>query len=103
MNIPDQFRVDMFEEEFQRRWASGQQPFPQVITMMLPNDHASDPRPKDGYPFHASYMSDNDLALGRVIELLSHSPYWPEMAIFITRTTPRAVWTMSTPTAASCW
>jgi len=84
MNIPDQFRVDMFEEEFQRRWASGQQPFPQVITMMLPNDHASDPRPKDGYPFHASYMSDNDLALGRVIELLSHSPYWPEMAIFIT-------------------
>jgi len=84
MNIPDQFRVDMFEEEYQKRWASGQEPFPQVITMMLPNDHASDPRPKDGYPFRASFMSDNDLALGRVIELLSHSPYWHEMAIFIT-------------------
>ncbi|NLP11921.1 hypothetical protein GX408_16090, partial [bacterium] len=84
MNIPDQFRVDMFEEEYQKRWAGGQEPFPQVITMMLPNDHASDPRPQDGYPFRSSFMSDNDLALGRVIELLSHSPYWHEMAIFIT-------------------
>ena len=42
-NIPDQFRVDMFEEEFNQRWLSGKEPFPQVITMMLPNDHASSP------------------------------------------------------------
>ena len=83
-NIPDQFRVDMFEEEFNQRWLSGKEPFPQVITMMLPNDHASSPRPDDGYPFYESYMSDNDLALGRVIEMLSNSPFWQNMAIFIT-------------------
>jgi phospholipase C len=84
MNIPDQFRVDMFEEEYKTRWLNGKEPFPQVITMMLPNDHAADPRPQDGYPYRASFMSDNDLAVGRVVELLSHSPYWPHMAIFIT-------------------
>ncbi len=83
-NIPDQFRMDMFEEEFKEKWLSGKEPFPQVITMMLPNDHGSGERPDDGYPYWGSYMSDNDLALGRLVELISHSPYWKETAIFVT-------------------
>lgn len=84
MNIPDQFRMDMFEQEFRERWLSGAEPFPQVITMMLPNDHGARERPADGYPFWGSYMSDNDLALGRLVELISHSPFWKETAIFVT-------------------
>lgn len=83
-SVPDQFRVDMFIEEYNKRWASGQEPFPQVITMMLPNDHGAGPRPAAGYPFRESYMADNDLALGRVIEFLTHTPYWNDMAIFVT-------------------
>jgi hypothetical protein len=42
------------------------------------------PRPGDGYPFNASYVADNDLALGRIVEFLSRSPWWREMAIFVT-------------------
>ena len=68
-NIPDQFRVDMFELDLRERWLSGTEPFPQVITMSLPNDHGAGERPKEGYPYFASYMADNDLALARVIEL----------------------------------
>ncbi|MBN2088797.1 bifunctional YncE family protein/alkaline phosphatase family protein [candidate division KSB1 bacterium] len=83
-SVPDQFRVDMFEKEFQERWKSGKEEFPRLITMMLPNDHGASERPADGYPFRESYMADNDLALGRVIELLTHSRWWPEMAIFVT-------------------
>jgi len=83
-NVPDQFRVDMFEKEFNERWLSGKEELPKLITMMLPNDHAASERPDDGYPFHESYMADNDLALGRVIQLLTHSKWWPEMAIFVT-------------------
>ncbi|MDX9971651.1 MAG: alkaline phosphatase family protein [FCB group bacterium] len=83
-NIPDQFRLDMFEKNFRERWLSGKEPFPPVITMMLPNDHGSGERPEDGYPYWASYMSDNDLALGRLVELISHSPYWKETVIFVT-------------------
>ena len=83
-NIPDQFRVDMFEKELEDRWLSGEHPFPRVITMMLPNDHGAGERPDDGYPFYESYMADNDLALGRVIETLSHTKYWKEMAIIVT-------------------
>jgi YVTN family beta-propeller protein len=83
-SVPDQFRVDMFEKEFREKWESGKEEFPRLITMMLPNDHGASERPADGYPFRESYMADNDLALGRVIELLSRSRWWPEMAIFVT-------------------
>jgi YVTN family beta-propeller protein len=83
-NIPDQFRMDMFEQEFREKWLSGEEPFPDVITMMLPNDHGAGERPDDGYPFWGSYMSDNDLALGRLVELISNSPFWESTAIFVT-------------------
>ena len=42
------------------------------------------PRPEDGYAYRASYVADNDLALGKFIDLLSHSKFWPEMAVFVT-------------------
>ncbi|MBI5092041.1 MAG: hypothetical protein HZB26_06300 [Candidatus Hydrogenedentes bacterium] len=84
MAVPDQFRIDQFEIEFKERWLSGKEPLPQLITMMLPNDHGSGERPADGYPFWASYMSDNDLALGRLVEMISHSPFWKDTAIFVT-------------------
>ena len=83
-NIPDQFRLDMFEKEFKEKWVSGKEPMPRVITMMLPNDHGSGERPKEGYPFWGSYMSDNDLALGRLVDLISHSRFWHETVILVT-------------------
>jgi len=88
-SIPDQFRVDMFIEEFEERWLGEGATMPAVLTMMLPNDHGSGERPADGYPFVESYMADNDLALGRVVEFLSHTPYWPEMAIVVTEDDPQ--------------
>lgn len=84
MAIPDQFRVDMFEEEFRDKWASGKEPFPSLITMVLPNDHMSGERPADGYPFKESFVADNDLALGRVIHKLSRTPYWKNMLVIVT-------------------
>lgn len=84
MAIPDQFRADMFMEEFTEKWLSGQARMPSILTIMLPQDHGAGERPEAGYPFRESYMADNDLALGRVIEFLSHTPYWKEMAIVVT-------------------
>ncbi|MEZ4699437.1 MAG: alkaline phosphatase family protein [Rhodothermales bacterium] len=88
-SIPDQFRADMFIEEFEERWMNGGEPMPQVVTMMLPNDHGSGERIDDGYPYFESYMADNDLALGRVVEYLSHTPYWEKMAIIVTEDDPQ--------------
>jgi len=83
-NISDQYRFGQFEREFHIRYASGKEPLPQFIYIWLPNDHTADPRPEDGYAYRASYVADNDLALGRLLELFSHSPFWKDMAIFVT-------------------
>ena len=84
MAIPDQFRADMFEEEFRDKWESGKEPFPRLITMVLPNDHMSGERPADGYPFKESFVADNDMALGRIIHKLSRTPYWKNMLVIVT-------------------
>ena len=82
--IPDQFRVSQFIREFREKWLGQGKELPPVLTVILPNDHGSDERPKAGYPFRESYMADNDLAVGRIVEFLSHTPYWKNMAIIIT-------------------
>ncbi len=84
MNIPDQFRADRFIAEMDERYVKGNEPLPQFIYIHLPNDHMTAERPADGYPYQASFVADNDLALGRIMEYLSHSRWWPEMSVFIT-------------------
>jgi DNA-binding beta-propeller fold protein YncE len=88
-SIPDQFRVDMFIKEYNERWAGEGKVFPSFVTVYLPNDHGAGERPDDGYPFRESYMADNDLALGRLIEFLSRTPYWKDMAVLVTEDDPQ--------------
>ncbi|NOX45997.1 MAG: bifunctional YncE family protein/alkaline phosphatase family protein [Chlorobi bacterium] len=82
--IPDQFRIDQFKREFNNKWLSGKDTMPEFITVIIPNDHGAGDRPDAGYPFKESYMADNDLAVGRIVEFLSHTPYWKNMLIVIT-------------------
>jgi len=89
MAIPDQYRVDVFEQELRERWESGREPFPQLVTMVLPQDHLTEPHPADGYPFRESYMADNDLALGRIMQTLSHSRWWPDMLVIVAEDDPQ--------------
>ncbi|MGD0755203.1 MAG: hypothetical protein ABR927_09100 [Bacteroidales bacterium] len=84
MAIPDQFRISQFIKEFEEKWMGDGKMLPQVLTVIIPNDHGANERPAAGYPFRESYMVDNDLAVGRIVEYLSHTPYWKNMAIFIT-------------------
>jgi YVTN family beta-propeller protein len=84
MNIPDQYRASQFIHEIQEMYEKPGKPLPQFIYIHLPNDHMTKPRAEDGYPFGASYVADNDYALGRILEYLSHSPWWKEMAVFVT-------------------
>lgn len=83
-SIPDQFRIDMFIEEFDNRWINGTETMPAYMTVRLGNDHGAGVRPEGGYPYFQSYMADNDLALGRLVEYLSHTKYWENMLIVVT-------------------
>jgi DNA-binding beta-propeller fold protein YncE len=84
MNIPDQYRASQFIAEIDQRFVEGRAGLPQLLFIHLPNDHTAKARPASGYPTEASYVADNDLALGRIIEYLSHTKWWPNMAIFVT-------------------
>jgi len=82
-SYPDQLRADEFLNEFSRFVSSRQQgndTMPQFILLYLPDDHTGGLR--KGYPKPAASVADNDLALGRVVEAVSHSEYWNDTAIF---------------------
>ena len=79
LDYSDQKRADRFLEELAGFEAKGE--MPRFIVMRLPNDHTSGTVP--GKPTPIAYLADNDLALGRVVEGLSKSRFWPHLAIFV--------------------
>jgi hypothetical protein len=84
MNIPDQYRASQFIKEIEEKYVKSGADLPQFIFMHLPNDHMTEVRPADGYPFEESYVVDNDYALGRILEYLSGTKWWKETAVFVT-------------------
>jgi DNA-binding beta-propeller fold protein YncE len=84
VSYPDQLRVDEFLNEFSGFVASradGKNALPSFIMLRLPNDHTGGGRIGRATP--SALVADNDLAVGRVVEAVSHSPYWDDTAIFI--------------------
>ncbi|AEI50363.1 phosphoesterase [Runella slithyformis DSM 19594] len=93
MNIPDWLRMDQFEKEFTEKWLTPKKgtkvDLPRVIALQLPNDHGAGVRPEAGYPYPHSFMADNDISLGRMLQFLSHTPYWKNMLVVITEDDPQ--------------
>jgi hypothetical protein len=79
MAIPDQLRADVWLREFRGFVSTGRMPALQILH--LPNDHTSGARP--GKPTPRAAMADNDLALGRIVEALSTSPFWKNTVVFV--------------------
>ncbi len=84
-NIPDIARVDWFVEDLEKHRSAHKGELPRFLNIAICNDHGADPSPQTGYPYVASYMADNDLALGRIVAYLSAQPEWKKMAIFVTQ------------------
>jgi YVTN family beta-propeller protein len=85
LTVPDQYRSDFILAELSDFVARGV--FPQLTIVCLPNDHTSGTT--EGAPTPAAQVADNDLALGRIVEALSHSPFWPQMSIFAIEDDPQ--------------
>ncbi len=86
LRIPDQYRASEFIKELKGYEQNNS--LPNFIIMELPNDHTSGTRP--GMPSPRSAVADNDLALGRIIEAITHSKFWKETCIFVTEDDPQA-------------
>jgi len=82
--ISDQVRASRFIEEIERRYGKTGAPLPELIFVDLPGDYLAAARPEDGYPYPESRVADNDYALGRIVEYLSRTRWWRDMAVFVT-------------------
>jgi len=80
MGIPDQLRTDLFLREFREFEQSGS--LPNLIVMLLPVDHTNGTSP--GFPTPRAMVADNDLAVGKIVDAVSHSRFWATTAIFVT-------------------
>lgn len=78
-SYPDAKRADRFISELNRFEKEGEMPRLQIVR--LPNDHTVGAGVGQLTP--TAYLADNDLAFGRVVEALSHSKFWNQMAIFV--------------------
>ncbi len=79
LKIPDQARADVWIAELEKFVHEGQ--VPRLEVMHLPNDHTAGGRA--GFRTPRALMADNDLALGRIVEALSKTPFWKDTVIFV--------------------
>ena len=82
--VPDQIRVEVFLRHL-KQWVAdkqqGKDTMPNFILLRLPDDHTNGTTP--GKPTPKASVSDNDLAVGRAVDAISHSPFWDDTAFFI--------------------
>ena len=86
MDIPDGYRADVFLKEFKEMERTGK--MPDLMTLYLPQDHTSGDAAGAATP--RAHVADNDLAVGRIIDALSHSRFWKETAVFVLEDDPQA-------------
>ena len=75
----DPDRADTFIREF--REFEKNDTLPRFMVMSLGEDHTTGTRSGTYTP--RACVASNDIALGRIVEAVSHSKYWPEIAIFV--------------------
>jgi DNA-binding beta-propeller fold protein YncE len=79
MKTLDQKRADAWIAELNQFVHDGA--MPQLEVMHLAGDHTAGGRA--GYRTPRAFVADNDLALGRIVEALSKSPFWKDTVIFV--------------------
>jgi YVTN family beta-propeller protein len=79
LHVTDQSRMDEWIREFDGYVKDGNLPALEIVR--LPDDHTSATRPGMHTPY--AMVADNDLALGRMVDALSHSPYWKNTVVLV--------------------
>lgn len=77
--IKDTVRLRQWKRDFDSLVVANA--LPQFMIVRLPNDHTMGMSEGQRTPF--AYVADNDLAVGMLIDHLSHSPVWKESVVFI--------------------
>ncbi|MBV9505174.1 MAG: hypothetical protein JO323_09240, partial [Acidobacteriia bacterium] len=81
--MSDTERAVRFIHDLEQRFGTTGADLPQLLYLALPGSAQSTARPEEGYPYAESAAADNDYALGKVLEYLSTTKSWKQMAVFI--------------------
>ena len=88
LDVPDVWRAEQFSQSLKNFEAADN--LPNLIIVWLPNDHTSGA--KSGSPTPQAQVADNDLALGQIVEAVSHSKFWTNTCIFAVEDDPQDGW-----------
>ncbi|MBW4889484.1 phosphoesterase [Mucilaginibacter sp. HMF5004] len=88
--INDQIRADAFIKELKEYEGKPGDTWPEFMELALPADHTGGLNPK--LPTPRAMIADNDLALGRIVEAITHSRFYDSTVIFVTEDDSQDGW-----------
>jgi hypothetical protein len=91
----DQLRADIFIADWKRAEQAAGDSLPDLMVLSLPNDHTAGTSPS--FPAPQAMVADNDLALGRIIDVITHSRYWDSTVVFVTEDDSQSGWDHISP------
>ena len=96
----DQIRADTFIKEWKTWEAVPGDSLPDLMVVSLPDDHTEGTSPN--FPTTEAMVADNDLALGRIVDMISHSRFWESTVIFVTEDDSQSGWDHISPYRTTC-
>lgn len=88
INLTDQIRADIFINDWKK--FENDNNLPELLVLSLPNDHTAGT--SESFPTPRAMVADNDLALGRIIETITHSRFWDSTVVFVTEDDSQSGW-----------
>jgi YVTN family beta-propeller protein len=88
--VPDVLKAATFIKELKETEAMKGDQLPNLMVMALPNDHTQGTKP--GFPTPGAQVADNDMALGEIVEAISHSKFWKNTVIFVVEDDSQSGW-----------
>ena len=86
----DQIRAETFIREWNHYEQTPGDSLPDLMVISLPDDHTAGTSP--GFPVPKAMVADNDLALGRIIDAITHSRFWDSTVVFVTEDDSQSGW-----------
>ncbi|MBS1933143.1 MAG: phosphoesterase, partial [Bacteroidetes bacterium] len=90
ITFTDQIRADIFIDDWKKAEAQDGDNLPDLIVLSLPDDHTAGT--SENFPIPKAMVADNDLAVGRIVETITHSRFWDSTVIFITEDDSQSGW-----------
>ena len=83
-------RADVFIDEWKKYEELPGDSLPDLMILSLPDDHTAGT--SENFPLPEAMVADNDLALGRIIETITHSRFWDSTVVFVTEDDSQSGW-----------